>query len=183
MLTALTVVGLMHSSAQGAAAMAAGLGAKAWGFVQASALPITVASMGYEVGKMYGSSSHTSNQIAELNKNFNDCLKPVFSSPRILKLAGIESAIQPTTWYGKLWKGICFADDLTDTMMSKVQKVMLVASIFGTLLSKVSAQESEVVAQQPVQPEQPNIAPVQAQQSVVRTPRRGYRRSGMTARA
>ena len=183
MLTALAIVGLVGSSAQGAAAMAAGFGAKAWGFLQASAVPVTLLGTGYEVGKMFGSSTQAINQIAELNKNFTDYLKPIALSPRVLKLAGIESAIQPKTWYGKVWKNICFVDDLTDTMMSKVQKFMLIASIFGTLLSKVSAQESEVIVQQPVQPAQPNIVPAEVQQPVIRTPRRGYRRSGIAARA
>lgn len=193
-LTALTIIGLMSSSAQGAASMAAGFGATAWKFLQASAVPVTLASMGYEVGKMYGSSSELvqqvgtlngtlTQQVGTLNSQLDQYLKPVFTSPRLLRLAGILPN-DATTWYGKLWNGLCYADDVTDGILSKVSKVMTLLSVFGAVRGLAHAEPTYAQAANIVpQPESVDQNIVE-QQPVVFKPHKAYhRRSRIAARA
>lgn len=203
-LKALAIAGLMGSSAQGAAAMAAGLGAKAWGFLQASAVPVTLLGAGFEVGRMFGSNP----EITSINDKITDVSQVSFASihdkinainDKVAAMAqvplfakAITDATTPTTWYGKAWKGFCYVDSVVDGFVGPIQKYMFVFSMLGGalgfLLNKMQTQ---------VQPHQePSedafiekiaakvAAAMPAANPAVYVPRRrSARRSGMVARA
>ncbi len=187
-LSALVIIGLAGSSAHGAAAMIAGFGAKAWSFAQASAIPVTLTGMGYELGKMFSSNSKSTQDLSILNKNFSEHVLPIFTNPKLLKLAGIESDIQPSTWYEKAWKKIEFADVFTDVLMAKAQKIVFLTSVFSALvgLGKAYTQEpAEMIPAAPVVPTIQNQEPMVAQPTIKLQHHRkasGHRRSGVSVR-
>lgn len=199
MLKTLSIVGLIGSSVHGfGVAAAMGMGAKAWTFAQKVAVPLSIASAGYELGKAIKSQSNLEQQIAGASQqaqvlnnnvvNLGKLATPLFTSPQILKLAGIDTD-QPTTWYGKFWKGVCYADGVTDTLMSKIQKVMLLSSVFGSVIglgnNAYAHQQAAKVQPQSV-PDESLVEEIIPEKPVVVAKklhrRRGYRRSAMVAR-
>lgn len=140
MLTALAVIGLMGSSStQGAAAMAAGLSTKAWGFLKVAA-PISAFGLkAFNVGKMAVPA------LTAAGTGYT-CYQAFMFMDDVRKKLNILAPVVPTTWYGKIWNGLCSVDAITDSWMGKIQKYMLVASMFGgigLLTNKTQAESGE----------------------------------------
>ena len=196
MITALAIFGLMGSSAQGAFAAAAGFGAKIYGGLQAVALPALCAQVAYDLhGYLHPSNgtihSNVNSDLGELHNKLNQLNAAVAYIPQVAK--GLEAAkgiATSTTWYGKAWNGLCYFDALTDTVIGKFQKYMLLASVLGlgTLFHKTQAQpqpqesgEEQMInaIAEKVAAALPKVVPAVAN-PVMYMPRRGAaRRSGV----
>jgi hypothetical protein len=207
-LTALAVAGLMGSSAQGAAAMAAGLGAKAYGFLQAAALPALGAQIAYDLhGYLHpsvkqdlaplhdqmGELKQMHGQMGELKQEINGLNSAIKYIPQVakgLEAAGIIAA--PATWYGKTWRGLCYVDSAVDCVVGPIQKYMFVLSLVGSgigyLLNKAQPQPQPQESGEDAFIEK-IAAKVAAAMPAATSPvmymprRRAARRSGMVARA
>lgn len=182
-LTALAIAGLASSSAQGAAAMAAGLGAKAYGFLQAAA-PISAFGLkAFNLGKMAVPA------LTAAGTGYT-CYEAFMFMDDVRKKLNILAPVVPTTWYGKVWNGLCSADMITDVWMGKIQKCMFLASIFGgcigLLTNKAQAESQESGEDALVDKIAAKVAAAMpaATNPVMYMPRRrAARRSGMVARA
>ena len=184
LLTALAIIGLAGSSAQGAAAAVAGFAAKAGSFLQKAALPALVGQVMYDAhGYLHPHASQV--DLTGVHSKIDalaGAIKPVLKLPFVVQAVADAADATPSTWYGKAWKSVVKFDGWSDTVLSKIQKIMLILSIFSGAQTYAHNQVAKMQPQ-PVQEVQENIAVQQPVQPVIFKKHRRHRRSGIAARA
>ncbi len=186
LLTALAIVGLAGSSAQGAAAAAAGFAAKAGSFLRKAALPALVGQVMYDAhGYLHPQASQV--DLTGVNSKIDaltGAIKPVLQLPFVVQAVADAADARSSTWYGKAWRSVVKFDGWSDTVLSKIQKIMLILSIFGGAQAYAHNQVAKLQPQPQSQlQDQENVVVQQPAQSVVLKKHRRHRRSGIAARA